>query len=101
MHFIRENIFRMFVILICWAFWRPQILNAGICTTYDEATSTAHIPSMRIGEGYYWVDLKLTENVFRLTDFGEAEKTTARAEYDENTLSVHIPSTDLKTAFTY
>ena len=100
MNFRKTKISGFFFILIC-IFCCPQMLSAEVCTTYDYNTATAHIPSIRIGEGYYWVDLKVTGDVLRLTDFGDAKNRTGCAEYDENTMSVHIPCLDLEVASTY
>lgn len=101
MSFTWKIFLRVFVILVCCASCCPQILNAGICTTYNGATGIAHIPSLRIGQSYYWVDLKHTGDIFRLLDMGAGEKMNACAEYDGNSMSVHIPCVDLKAASTY
>ncbi|MEZ4525593.1 MAG: carbohydrate-binding domain-containing protein [Desulfobacterales bacterium] len=100
MNFRISDKIRMFFILFS-IFCFPQILAAGTCTTYDYSTATAHIPSLKIGEGYYWVDLKVTGDVLRLTDFGDAKNRTACAEYNESNLSVHIPCLDLGDSVTY
>ncbi|MGE0087162.1 MAG: carbohydrate-binding domain-containing protein [Desulfococcaceae bacterium] len=96
----RTDKIRMFLILLC-IFCCPRMLTAGTCTIYDYSTATAHIPSLRIGEGYYWVDLVLIGDVLRLTDFGDAKNRTACAVYNENNMSVHIPCLDLGTSVTY
>lgn len=89
------------IALLCSACCSSQILHAGICTTYDAATNMAHIPSVKIGEGYYWANLQFTGSVFRLTGFGEAQKTNAHAEFDASTMSVNIPCVNMKTSNTY
>ncbi len=100
MNFRKTETAGFFFILIC-AFLFPQMLSAGVCTTYDYSTATAHIPSLKIGEGYYWVDLQVTGDILRLTDFGDAKKRAACAVYNENSMSVHIPCLDLGDAVTY
>lgn len=101
MNFTKNKISSSLIALLCSAFCSPQVLHAGICTTYDATTNIARIPSVKIGEGYYWADLQFTGSAFRLTGFGEAQKTNACAEFDASAMSVNIPCVDMKTSSTY
>lgn len=96
--------FKPLWILIIAILCSPSILMADICTDYDFETGTLHIPSVQIGESFFWMDMQLVDIEslrFRLTDFGESEKKVAQAVFDLNTLKLHIPCIDFKISRTY
>ena len=61
--------------------------------TWDPETRTLHIPSLIVGEGCFWADLRLVEMGFELADYGPSQvEDNCSATWDPETRTLHIPS---------
>lgn len=91
-------------VFMAFVLYYPCTVMADACTKYDYGTATLHIPSVQIGELFFWMDLKLvsTESMlFRVTDYGEAKSKSAQAIFDPDTTELKLPCIDFKSSRTY
>ena len=100
----KRKILKVLWIVMLFVLHSPWFVMADVCSRYDNETATVRIPSVKVGETYLWLDIQLAGTnplLFRLTDYGDAESKTARANFNMETYKLSIPCLDLESSRTY